>query len=102
MKRLASILAPVAACALPACDTDGGDAHVTVAGDAAQQIGTGSEFLGWDRVMDALGHGRAAPVTLTTKVDASELVAMRREFKSSRASRTETMASLPAEKPSAE
>lgn len=39
---------------------------VTVAGDAAQQIGTGAEFLGWDAVMDALGHGRAAPVTLTT------------------------------------
>ena len=34
MKRLASILALVTACALPACDTDGGDAHVTVAGDA--------------------------------------------------------------------
>ena len=39
---------------------------VTVAGDSAQQIGQGSEFFGWDHSMDALGHGRAAPVTLTT------------------------------------
>ena len=39
---------------------------VTVAGDAAQQISAGNEFLGWDSVMDSLGHGRAAPVTLTT------------------------------------
>jgi len=39
---------------------------VTVAGDPAQQIGTGASFGGWERVMRALGQGRAAPVTLAT------------------------------------
>ncbi len=39
---------------------------VTVAGDPAQQIGAGASFGGWERVMRALGQGRAAPVTLAT------------------------------------
>jgi DNA helicase-2/ATP-dependent DNA helicase PcrA len=44
------------------------DGSVTVAGDPAQQIGTGAsaDFGGWDGVMNALGQGRAAPVTLET------------------------------------
>jgi DNA helicase-2/ATP-dependent DNA helicase PcrA len=39
---------------------------VTVAGDSAQQIGAGTSFESWDKVMGALGRGRAAPVTLET------------------------------------
>lgn len=39
---------------------------VTVAGDSAQQIGVGTSFESWDKVMSALGRGRAAPVTLET------------------------------------
>lgn len=39
---------------------------VTVAGDPAQQIGSFSHFRGWDGLMNALGQGRAAPVTLKT------------------------------------
>jgi DNA helicase-2/ATP-dependent DNA helicase PcrA len=39
---------------------------VTVAGDPAQQIGTGSRFSSWDELMAALGQGNANPVTLET------------------------------------
>jgi len=42
------------------------DGCVTVAGDPAQQIGDHSSFRGWDPLMQALGQGRAAPVTLET------------------------------------
>jgi DNA helicase-2/ATP-dependent DNA helicase PcrA len=42
------------------------DGCVTVAGDPAQQIGGHSDFRGWDTLMQALGQGRAAPITLET------------------------------------
>ena len=42
------------------------DGSVSVAGDPGQQIGVGADFAGWDGVMQALGQGRAAPVTLET------------------------------------
>ena len=44
----------------------GTQGSITVAGDAAQQTGEGTEFRGWERTMQALGHGSASPVTLTT------------------------------------
>ncbi len=42
------------------------DGSVSVAGDPGQQIGVGADFGGWDGVMQALGQGRAEPVTLET------------------------------------
>jgi DNA helicase IV len=47
-------------------DAVASDGCVTVAGDPAQQIGEHAVFRGWDPLMQALGRGRAAPVTLET------------------------------------
>ncbi len=41
-------------------------ASVTVAGDAAQQIDAALRFIGWDKVLEALGVGPSSPIHLKT------------------------------------
>ena len=51
-----------------------GDGCVTVAGDPAQQIGEHAVFRGWEPLMQALGRGRAAPVTLETSYRCTQAI----------------------------